>query len=77
MIVAACVSAIGLSTAVVAQELGLIYVFVMDQSGQPVTAEEFAVVEDETDATVVSAAIGTAPMKVTLLVDNGRSRATE
>ncbi len=46
-----------------------------DQSGQPVTAEEF--VEDETDATVVSATIGTAPMKVTLLVDNGGSRATE
>ena len=74
VIVAAGLSAVVLSTAVAAQELGLIYVFVMDQSGQSVsdvTAEEFAVVEDETEATVVSAAIGTAPMKVTLLVDNG------
>ncbi len=54
VIVAVCLSAVVMSTAVVAQELGLIYVFVMDPSGQPVTdvtAEEFAVVEDETEAT--------------------------
>ena len=74
VIVVAGLSAAVLSTAVAAQELGLIYVYVMDPSGQPVTdvtAEEFAVVEDDAEASVVSAAIGTAPMKVTLLVDNG------
>lgn len=64
-----------LSNAVAAQELGQIYAYVMNQSGQPITdltLEEFAVAEDETDAKVLSTQIGTEPMKVALLLDNGQ-----
>ncbi len=61
--------------AVVAQELGQVYAYVMSQTGQPVTdltAEDFSVTEDEREAKVVSAQIGTDPMKIALLVDNGQ-----
>ena len=64
-----------LSNAVAAQELGQIYAYVMNQSGQPITdltLEEFAVAEDEAEARVVSVKIGTEPMKVALLLDNGQ-----
>ena len=64
-----------LSTPVIAQEIGQVYAYVMSQTGQPVTdltAEDFSVTEDEREAKVVSAQIGTDPMKIALLVDNGQ-----
>jgi hypothetical protein len=66
---------VGLAGAASAQELGLIYAAVIDQAGQPVTdltPEEFQVNEDGNAAEVVSAEVGTEPMKIALLVDNGR-----
>ena len=64
-----------------AQELGGIYVEVLDQTGQPVTdltPEDFNIktgppslsVDDEQTRPVVAAQPGTIPMKVALLVDN-------
>ena len=56
-----------------AQELGSVYVEVLDQSGQPVTdltPEEFQIQEDAQTRPVVVAQPGTIPMKVALLVDN-------
>ena len=61
--------------AVCSQELGRIYVAVTDEDGLPVTdlgPEEFRVAEEGGDAEIVSAEIGTEPMKIALLVDNGR-----
>lgn len=66
---------VGLAGAASAQELGLIYAAVIDQTGQPVTdlaPEEFEVSEDGNAAEVVSADIGAEPMKIALLIDNGR-----
>ena len=58
----------------VAQEQRVAYVQVVDRQGQPVTdlaLEEFQVAEDGVPGRVVSARIGTDPMRVALLVDNG------
>lgn len=66
---------VGLGGAASAQELGLVYAAVIDQFGQPVTdlaPEEFQITEDGNAAEVVSADIGNEPMKIALLVDNGR-----
>ena len=60
---------------VCAQELGRIYVAATDERGRPVTdlgPDEFRVVHDVSVAEIVSAEIGTEPMKIALLVDNGR-----
>ena len=60
--------------AAVAQDLGQFFVHVVSQTGQPITdltPNEFTVMEDQTECEVVSAQLGTAPMKVALLVDNG------
>ena len=57
-----------------AQEQHVAYVQVVDRQGQPVTdlaLEEFQVAEDGVPGRVVSARIGTDPMRVALLVDNG------
>ena len=57
-----------------AQDLGVVYAEVTDGNGRPVTdlrAEEFRVVEDGQVAEVVTAQLGTEPMRVALLVDNG------
>ena len=71
----ASLSIVGLADVTSAQELGLIYAAVLDPTDQPVTdltPEEFQVSEDGSAAEVVSADIGTEPMKIALLVDNGR-----
>ena len=73
--VAASLVIVGLADTSPAQELGLIYAAVLDQTGLPVTdltPEEFQVSEDGNAAEVVSAEVGTEPMKIALLVDNGR-----
>lgn len=75
IILAAGAVGYALSTAAIAQETGTMFAYVMSQSGQPVTdltVEEFSVTEDETEAKVLLARIGTDPMKVALLVDNGQ-----
>ncbi len=57
-----------------AQEERVAYVQVLDRQGQPVTdlaPEEFQVIEDRVPGRVVSARIGTDPMRVALLIDNG------
>ena len=57
-----------------AQEQRVAYVQVVDRQGQPVTdlaLEEFQVAEDGVPGRVVSARVGTDPMRVALLVDNG------
>jgi hypothetical protein len=49
---------------------------VLDQQGQPVTdlaPEEFQVAEDRVPGQVVSVRIGTDPMRIALLVDNGEA----
>ena len=73
------VGAAGLACALVAgaataQEQRVAYVQVLDRQGQPVTdlgPEEFQVAEDGVPGRVVSARIGTDPMRVALLIDNG------
>ena len=73
--VAACLVGVGLAGAASAQELGLVYAAVIDQTGRPVTdltPEEFEVSEDGNAAEVVSADVGAEPMKIALLIDNGR-----
>ena len=70
----ATAAVVGLPATAATQELGLIYAAVTDRTGQPVTdlrPEEFRIAEDGQDAEVVTARIGTEPMKVALLVDNG------
>ena len=70
----ACVAGVGPAFPAAAQELGLIYADVIDANGRPVTdlaPEEFRITEDGQAAEVVTAQIGTEPMKVALLVDNG------
>lgn len=73
--VAAFLVGVGLAGAAAAQELGLVYAAVIDQTGQPVTdlaPEEFEVSEDGNAAQVVSADLGAEPMKIAVLIDNGR-----
>ena len=76
MVVAATVACIALAGAASAQEQRVAYVQVLDQQGRPVTdlaPEEFQVAEDRVPGRVVSARIGTDPMRVALLVDNGEA----
>ena len=73
--VAACLVGVGFAGAASAQDLGLVYAAVIDQTGQPVTdlaPEEFEVSEDGNAAEVVSADVGAEPMKIAMLIDNGR-----
>jgi len=75
--VIAVAGAMGVASAPVveAQELGQIFAYVLGPTGQPVTdlmAEEFSVTEDGVDTKILSAQVGTAPMRVALLVDNGQ-----
>ena len=56
------------------QELGQLYVEAMDATGMPIpdlTSADFTVIEDGMEATVVSAAIDNAPMRIALMADNG------
>ena len=75
-VVAAAIACIALAGGAAAQEQRVAYVQVVDQQGQPVTdlaPEEFQVAEDRVPGRVVSARIGTDPMRVALLVDNGEA----
>ena len=59
--------------AVAAQDLGQIFVQVVNQAGDSftgLTLEDFTVLEDGVECTVVSAEPGTQPMKIALLADN-------
>lgn len=61
---------------VAAQELGQLFVHVTNQAGEPVTdltPADFAVMEDAVACEIVSAELGTEPMKIALLVDNSDS----
>ncbi len=76
MVVAATISCFTLAGGAWAQEQRVVFVQVLDQQGQPVTdlaPEEFQVAEDRVPGRVVSARIGTDPMRVALLVDNGEA----
>ena len=56
------------------QDLGQLYVEVLDGAGLPVpdlTPADFTVMEDGVEATVVSAEPGDTPMRIALMVDNG------
>ena len=76
--VLACVAAvsvggIALPGVVAAQELGQLFVHVTNQAGETVTdlvPDDFAVMEDAVACEIVSAELGTEPMKIALLVDN-------
>ena len=74
--VAATVACLALAGGAAAQEQRVAYVQVLDQQGQPVidlAPEEFQVAEDRVPGQVVSVRIGTDPMRVALLVDNGEA----
>ena len=76
MVVAATCACVALAGVASAQEQRVAYVQVLDQQGQPVTdlaPEEFQVAEDRVPGRVVSVRIGTDPMRVALLVDNGEA----
>ena len=76
MVVAATIACVALAGGASAQEQRVAYVQVLDQQGQPLTdlaPEEFQVAEDRVPGRVVSARIGTDPMRVALLVDNGEA----
>ena len=67
------VAGIGLPSVGMTQELGQVFIRVLDQGGEPISdlsANEFAVMEDGVECEIVSAELGTAPMKIALLVDN-------
>ena len=73
-LVACLAAAVTATVPASAQERGQLFVEVLDASGQPVvglTPSHFKVEEDGVEATVVTAELGTAPMKIALLVDNG------
>ena len=75
-VVAAAIACVALAGGAAAQEQRVAYVQVLDQQGQPVTdlaPEEFQVAEDRVPGRVVSVRIGTDPMRVALLVDNGEA----
>ena len=70
------IACVALAGGAAAQEQRVAYVEVRDQQGRPVTdlaPEEFQVAEDRVPGRVVSARIGTDPMRVALLVDNGEA----
>ena len=75
-VVAAAVACIAWAGGASAQEQRVAFVQVLDQQGQAVTdlaPQEFQVAEDRVPGRVVSARIGTDPMRVALLVDNGEA----
>ena len=75
-VVAATIACIALAGGAAAQEQRVAFVQVLDQQGQAVTdlaPAEFQVAEDRVPGRVVSARIGTDPMRVALLVDNGEA----
>ena len=56
-----------------AQSRGVLFASVTDAAGEPVmslTPQDFQISEDGVAMTVVSAVLGTAPMKIAILVDN-------
>ena len=58
---------------VAAQDLGQLFVQVLNQGGDSVTdltPEDFTVMEDGVQCAIVSAELGTRPMKIALLMDN-------
>ena len=74
VLVAAVLAGSCLAATAWAQDHDVIYAEVIDGSGVPVTdlrPEEFRVTEDGRVLEVVAAQLGTAPMRVALLVDNG------
>lgn len=74
LVVAACLVGTVLAATARGQELGLIYAEVTDAHGRAVTdlrPEEFRVAENGRVLEVVTAQLGTEPMRVALLVDNG------
>ena len=74
VMVAAVLAGSSLAATAWAQEHDVIYAQVIDGGGLPVTdlrPEEFRVTEDGRVLEVVAAQLGTAPMRVALLVDNG------
>ena len=76
MVVAATIACVALAGGAAAQEERVAFVQVLDQQGQPVTdlaPEEFQVAEDRVPGRVVSVRIGTEPMRIALLVDNGEA----
>ena len=76
MVVATTIACIALGGGAAAQEQRVAFVQVLDQQGRPVTdlaPEEFQVAEDRVPGRVMSARIGTDPMRVALLVDNGEA----
>ena len=67
------VAGMGTPSAGMAQELGQVFIRVVNQSGEGVTdllPDEFAVLEDGVECEIVSAELGDAPMRIALLVDN-------
>ena len=76
VVIVACWAACSLATSASAQELAVVYAAVTDQNGRPVLdldREEFQITEDGQPVEILTAQIGTEPMKVALLVDNGGS----
>ena len=74
VVIVACWAACSPAASASAQELAVVYAAVTDQNGRPVLdldREEFQITEDGQPAEILTAQIGTEPMKVALLVDNG------
>ena len=75
-VVALSVGGVFTPAIVAAQGLGQIFVQVVNQAGESVadlTLEDFAVMEDGVPCTVLSAELGTRPMKIALLMDNSET----
>lgn len=74
VIAVGCAVGFVLPDTVVAQEIGQIYVEARSETGEllvDLEPEEFSVIEDGNEGRIVSAQLGTAPMKIAILVDNG------
>ena len=72
-VVVVFVGALATPGAVAAQDVGQVFVHVTNQTGEPVTdlsPGDFTVLEDGVECEIVSAELGTAPMKIALLIDN-------
>jgi hypothetical protein len=69
----AVVVTLAVASSVRAQSRGVLFASVTDAAGEPVmslTPQDFQISEDGVAMTVVSAVLGTAPMKIAILVDN-------
>ena len=76
VVVVLFVAGMGRPSVGMAQELGQVFIRVVNQSGEGVddlSPNEFAVLEDGVECEIVSAELSTAPMKIALLVDNSDS----